>query len=199
VLKLFSEILHVKSIQVQDNFFELGGHSLLVTRLIAKLRHEFKMKLTYSTIFQTPTAQALASVIEDRLQLPEAAHPPISLSLTSSTSTTQSVMAIGATVDDGEDTYNFTTSSLHHPHPVTSAQSSLWFAANVNVASFSQQAYNVILAMHVSAVDIKINLLRAAWQSVLDASPSLRTTYELGSKGEVLQVVHEKQVVDFEE
>lgn len=64
VCTLFKQILNIPSVGIDENFFQLGGHSLLATELLLKLRSMFSIDLSISNIFNKPTVQELASVIE---------------------------------------------------------------------------------------------------------------------------------------
>jgi amino acid adenylation domain-containing protein len=61
---LWGEVLGLKQVGRSDNFFELGGHSLLATRLVARIRHTFKVDLSLQRLFERPTIAALADFID---------------------------------------------------------------------------------------------------------------------------------------
>jgi len=50
---------------VHDNFFDLGGHSLLVAKLVRRIDQEFGTRLTMSTVFQSPTIEHLAPLLQE--------------------------------------------------------------------------------------------------------------------------------------
>jgi acyl carrier protein len=52
---------------VFNNFFDLGGHSLKATQITSRLRQLLQIDLPLRAIFEQPTVQALAEVVEDRL------------------------------------------------------------------------------------------------------------------------------------
>lgn len=64
IVAILSELLGIERISVHDNFFYLGGHSLLGTQLIARARDAFGVELPLRTVFDSPTAAELSSVIE---------------------------------------------------------------------------------------------------------------------------------------
>ncbi len=61
---LWGEVLGLEQVGRDDNFFELGGHSLLATRLIARIRHTFKIDLSLRRLFERPTLNAVADFID---------------------------------------------------------------------------------------------------------------------------------------
>ncbi|MCZ8520301.1 MULTISPECIES: non-ribosomal peptide synthase/polyketide synthase [Paenibacillus] len=63
---LWQEVLGVKNIGVQDNFFDLGGHSLRAALLVTRIRKELNREVSLREVFQSPTIEALAGVLEQR-------------------------------------------------------------------------------------------------------------------------------------
>ncbi|WP_081858073.1 non-ribosomal peptide synthetase [Thiomonas sp. FB-Cd] len=57
-------VLKLPGMSVHDDFFALGGHSLLAARLIAQINREFDLNLPLRAVFQAPTAEQLAAVVE---------------------------------------------------------------------------------------------------------------------------------------
>ncbi|MDB6090701.1 MAG: amino acid adenylation domain protein, partial [Gammaproteobacteria bacterium] len=72
---IWAQVLRVDQVGVQDNFFELGGHSLLGMKLIAKVAERIAVHLSAITVFQHPTIQEMAKVVESlRLVSAETLH-----------------------------------------------------------------------------------------------------------------------------
>jgi len=57
---LFCEVLRVPDIGVEESFFDMGGNSLLATSLLSRLRAERRLELPIRTLFDAPSARALA-------------------------------------------------------------------------------------------------------------------------------------------
>jgi amino acid adenylation domain-containing protein len=64
VADIWGELLQVPTLSRDDNFFELGGHSLLGMRLIEKVRRALGVQLSAISVFQHPTIEKMACVIE---------------------------------------------------------------------------------------------------------------------------------------
>ena len=65
----WADLLKVDRVGRNDNFFDLGGHSLLLIRLYARINEEFGLELPITTIFDTRTMAALATLIRERIQV----------------------------------------------------------------------------------------------------------------------------------
>nr|ALT22083.1 nonribosomal peptide synthetase [Anabaena sp. XPORK15F] len=67
--EIFSELLNIHPVGVHDNFFDLGGHSLLAVRLMAliqdRFQDRFKVNLPLAILFQSPTVEQLALLVDD--------------------------------------------------------------------------------------------------------------------------------------
>ncbi len=64
LVALWKELLGVDTISIDDNFFELGGNSLIAIRLMITLEKETGKDLPLSSLFEYPTIEQLAPVIQ---------------------------------------------------------------------------------------------------------------------------------------
>jgi len=72
---IWAEVLKKERVSVADNFFTLGGHSLLAIRVLGKLSRQFGVRLPLRTLFDAPTVQQLATVVDDAVAANTAAQP----------------------------------------------------------------------------------------------------------------------------
>ena len=61
---LWKELLGLDEIELAADFFALGGHSLLAIRLLVAIEAEFGRRISALTLYQSPTIESLAAVIE---------------------------------------------------------------------------------------------------------------------------------------
>lgn len=64
---IWQQVLGLESIGITDNFFEIGGHSLTAAEALAIAQQTFKVDLPLRKLFETPTIQAIASLLDDAL------------------------------------------------------------------------------------------------------------------------------------
>ena len=51
---------------VIDDFFSLGGHSLLASQVLARLRRDYGVNLPFRKIFEAPTVEQFARLVEEK-------------------------------------------------------------------------------------------------------------------------------------
>jgi amino acid adenylation domain-containing protein len=68
IARLWSEALGCPVASLHDSFFALGGHSLLAALLIPRYRESFGVELELRQLFEAPTLEQLARLIESRLE-----------------------------------------------------------------------------------------------------------------------------------
>ncbi|HEV2727438.1 MAG TPA: FkbM family methyltransferase, partial [Solirubrobacterales bacterium] len=67
VAGVFSAVLRVGRVGRADNFFELGGHSLLATQAVSRLREACGVEVPLRSLFERPTVEGFAGVIEEKM------------------------------------------------------------------------------------------------------------------------------------
>lgn len=65
---IWSDVLEIKQVGIDHSFLELGGHSLLAAQIIYRVRDAFKVELSLSSLFETPTIRELAVKLEGAQQ-----------------------------------------------------------------------------------------------------------------------------------
>jgi len=63
LIRLWEDLLEVRSISVRDDFFKLGGHSFLALRLMQQIERQFGQALPVITLFERPTIEHLADLL----------------------------------------------------------------------------------------------------------------------------------------
>ncbi len=78
VAGIWAEVLRLERVGGNENFFELGGHSILATQLISRVREVFQVEVPLRALFERPTVEGLAKVVEqERDAGRQSAAPPI--------------------------------------------------------------------------------------------------------------------------
>ncbi|KAA1243793.1 non-ribosomal peptide synthetase [Aquimarina sp. RZ0] len=62
---IWKEFFELEKISINDNFFDLGGHSLTATKLVSRVQQEFSAKTSINKIFEHPTLEEQARIIEN--------------------------------------------------------------------------------------------------------------------------------------
>jgi len=61
--RIWQDLLGVPSISLDQNYFDLGGDSPLAVQLFAQIERVFKVKLPLATLFEAPTIEELAQIL----------------------------------------------------------------------------------------------------------------------------------------
>ncbi|MGG4186791.1 amino acid adenylation domain-containing protein, partial [Paenibacillus jamilae] len=73
--QIWQDVLGLAQVGVKENFFEIGGHSLRATTLASKIHKELNKPLPLRSIFEAPTIEQLAVVMEGLDQVAYASIP----------------------------------------------------------------------------------------------------------------------------
>ncbi|ASS74675.1 hypothetical protein CIG75_06615 [Tumebacillus algifaecis] len=60
----WAELFGINRPSIQADFFDLGGNSLVAIQLVTRMRKQFGMDFPINTIFESPTIEALAQMVE---------------------------------------------------------------------------------------------------------------------------------------
>ena len=61
---IWQEVLGIEGIGVDQNYFDLGGDSSLAVRMFAEIEKVFKVKLPLATLYDAPTIEELARILQ---------------------------------------------------------------------------------------------------------------------------------------
>jgi amino acid adenylation domain-containing protein len=62
--EIWCSVLGLERVGIQHNFFDVGGHSLLAVQIVKRIEVTFKKQLSVATIFQSPTIEKLAGLLQ---------------------------------------------------------------------------------------------------------------------------------------
>ncbi|MEI6265174.1 MAG: amino acid adenylation domain-containing protein [Sphingobacteriia bacterium] len=65
IAAIWKEALNRSSISIGDHFFDIGGHSLIAIQVMSRIKKDLGKQLPISVLFQYPTIQKLAQLIEN--------------------------------------------------------------------------------------------------------------------------------------
>ncbi|ARU62956.1 hypothetical protein CBW65_19690 [Tumebacillus avium] len=172
---IFQNVLGTTQVGREDNFFELGGDSILCIQVVAQARqHGYELSL--QEMFRQPTVRDLAATLQ-------AAHSP------AASSEPFSLLA--------EEDRLLLPSGIVDAYPLTKLQAGMLFHS---AASGDASVYHNVNTYHLRA---PFDAERLA-QTVADLAlhhPVLRTSFDLTSYSEPLQLVHREVSIplDFED
>jgi NAD(P)-dependent dehydrogenase (short-subunit alcohol dehydrogenase family)/acyl carrier protein len=64
IVTIWQELLGIDELGIHDNFFDLGGNSLIGLKVLSRLKKELGIEIPVVSLFEGPTAAALAQVID---------------------------------------------------------------------------------------------------------------------------------------
>ncbi|MVO98369.1 non-ribosomal peptide synthase/polyketide synthase [Paenibacillus lutrae] len=115
--QIWQDVLGLAQISIKDNFFEIGGHSLRATTLASRIHKEMNKPLPLRSIFEAPTIEQLAEVLENMEQKAYASIPATEDRSCYPLSSAQKRMYVLHQLEPDEVSYN-TSSVLHVSGPL---------------------------------------------------------------------------------
>ena len=73
---IWQNVLGIKKVGIKDSFFDLGGNSLIAAQIISRIRESFNCNMAIQSIFDTPTVEGLAKLINSIQPIDEANQIP---------------------------------------------------------------------------------------------------------------------------
>jgi len=64
--RIWEQVLRIERVGLSDDFFELGGSSLMAVQLLAQIRNRTGKSVPLPALFEAPTIEQLASLLEDK-------------------------------------------------------------------------------------------------------------------------------------
>jgi amino acid adenylation domain-containing protein len=165
---IWAQVLGVEEVGVNDNFFALGGDSIRSVRVVS-LAKERGLNCTVQQLFEHQTVQALARILttsEAEVSLSELQTEPFSLI---------SADERGRLPEDVVDAY-----------PLTKLQAGMLYHMEL---THDAPVYHNVSSWHLRA-HYDREALQEAVQRVVVRHPILRTSFDLVSFSEPLQLVH---------
>ena len=165
--EVWSAVLGLSTVGIRDNYFELGGDSIRSIQILAKAQRR-GLNFSLQSLFQYPTIFELAQVLEEGHQKVSTSFsiPPFGM-----ISSTDREQLPGEVIDS---------------YPLTRLQAGMVFHSELNPET---TVYHDIFSLHLRA-PFDGGALYAALQDLIARHEVLRTSFDLGSFSEPLQLVH---------
>ncbi|MEJ8813363.1 amino acid adenylation domain-containing protein [Variovorax ureilyticus] len=149
LLETWQAVLGRSGFGVRNNFFDLGGHSLLATQIVSRIGATFKVDVPVRSLFEHPTIEALAAVVERLL-----------------------VHSAGG---EATGTRPIAVVSRAQPALVSFSQRRMWALHEMDPRG---AAYNMREALRLHG-PLRRDVLRAALDELVARHEAFRTTFEL--------------------
>jgi amino acid adenylation domain-containing protein len=172
---IWASVLGVERIGVHDSFFDLGGDSLLAIQVVSKAR-EHDLVISIHQLFQYPNIAALARELHR---------------------TEASLFEVQRTNPFGllrEEDRALLPGGVEDAYPLTRLQAGMVFHSEYEPET---AVYHDIFSLHIRA-KLDPDLLRATFEELIRRHPVLRTSFELSSFSEPLQLVHSEAALPFQ-
>lgn len=162
---VWSQVLSIKRVGIDDNYFALGGDSIRSLQIIT-LAAERGLKFTVGDIFRFQTIRTLAQNLEDLKASPEVTAGPFSLI--------------------SPEDQRLLPADAEAAYPLTRLQAGMVFHRALHPES---AVYHDIGTFHLRT-PLREELVAEAIRQLVARHPALRTSFDLVTYSQPLQVVH---------
>ncbi len=171
--RIFAEVLRLERVGVEDNFFELGGDSLLCVKAVGIARNH-GLKLTLASVYRMATIRSIVAELDE------------SAICTASPTPAQPFALI-----TDEDRLRL-TEDIENAYPLTQLQLGMIYHS-----SSGDDSYHIIDSMTLRC-PFALEALTLAFSDITASQPALRTSFDLATFHEPLQLIHREPAVVFE-
>lgn len=183
--KIWAEVLgiDIDLVGVHDHFFQLGGDSVAAIRTVAVARQQSRLRMSVADILQHPQLSELALFLDNKVNATESEGSdaaPFSM-----WKTTSSLQAedIRKELDQVAAKCGVCADRIEDVHPCTPLQEGLIaITARQPTAYISRRVFSL-------AASVDVDRFKAAWQTMANSAPILRTRIVMGERLDSIQVV----------
>ncbi|MBC9929147.1 non-ribosomal peptide synthetase [Chitinophaga qingshengii] len=182
VAEIFEEVLEVSGVGVYDDFFKLGGDSIMVITLVTRIREAFDQEVKLFEVYGTPTVEQIARMLDNR----EVAEPVD----TAVQELEKEIAALKEQVLSSRED----AALIEDVYPMSDIQSGMVYASQINpeLGIYHDQMG------HLLAKGLDPVVMEKALSMLSQKHAILRTTFDLHSHKEGLQLVHKEIPVKVE-
>lgn len=164
---IWSRVLEIEQVGVEDSFFALGGNSIRSIQVVAQAQ-ERGLHFTVEEMFTHPTIHALAQQLKTKQALaqPSPDQQPFSLI--------------------ADEDRRLVSDAIEDAYPIAKLQGGMIFH---NQSNPDQALYHDIFSYHLK-LPIDLLILQAVVDDLVQRHPALRTSFDLTTFSEPLQLVH---------
>ncbi|MCA9312206.1 MAG: AMP-binding protein, partial [Phycisphaerales bacterium] len=167
---IWAEMLQLPRVSVEDNFFEIGGDSILALRIVAKA-NDAGIEIAVHDLFRAPTVRELA------------AGTSVGAGAASRAATTARTQPFDLISEADRAKLG---PDIVDAYPLSALQSGMVFHSERSIGSY---LYQVAMSLHIKA-KLDMDILQRAVNRTVSRNPILRTSFDLGSFKEPMQLVH---------
>lgn len=198
---IWQELLGVPAIGRFDNFFRRGGNSLVVMMFLARLRKSVSVNIPLRAVFEFPTVNQLAELIESQTPGPAKSHsrktvqPARMESAWTSSEGVRDAQALACAASSGGQQHLKGNGLERRIRPervcLSYAQQRLWFIDQLEGGSTE---YNMPQPLRLSG-KLDVEALRRAVETIVERHESLRTRFR-EVDGEPIQIIEAKGAIE---